>query len=137
MRAPPPDADEAAEAHAALEAVRAEIGKAVVGQDPVVTGLVIALLSRGHVRLEDIPGVAKTLLVRALAAAVELETTRVQFTPDLMPSDVTGSLVLGARTSKFSFSPARSSPTSCAPTRSTARFRRRRRPCWRPWRRAR
>ncbi|KLI97030.1 MoxR family ATPase [Streptomyces sp. KE1] len=105
MSAPTPDADEAAEARAALEAVRAEIGKAVVGQDPVVTGLVIALLCRGHVLLEGVPGVAKTLLVRALAAAVELETKRVQFTPDLMPSDVTGSLVFDARTSEFSFQP--------------------------------
>ncbi|MFE1129465.1 AAA family ATPase [Streptomyces albidoflavus] len=105
MSTPTPDADGAAEARAALEAVRAEIGKAVVGQDPVVTGLVIALLCRGHVLLEGVPGVAKTLLVRALAAAVELETKRVQFTPDLMPSDVTGSLVFDARTSEFSFQP--------------------------------
>ncbi|MEY6563822.1 AAA family ATPase [Streptomyces sp. PGLac3x] len=105
MSAPTPDADGAAEARAALEAVRAEIGKAVVGQDPVVTGLVIALLCRGHVLLEGVPGVAKTLLVRALATAVELETKRVQFTPDLMPSDVTGSLVFDARTSEFSFQP--------------------------------
>ncbi|MBL0780417.1 AAA family ATPase [Streptomyces albidoflavus] len=105
MSAPTPDADGTAEARAALEAVRAEIGKAVVGQDPVVTGLVIALLCRGHVLLEGVPGVAKTLLVRALAAAVELETKRVQFMPDLMPSDITGSLVLDARTSEFSFQP--------------------------------
>ncbi|RZD83512.1 AAA family ATPase [Streptomyces albidoflavus] len=105
MSAPTPAADGAAEARAALEAVRAEIGKAVVGQDPVVTGLVIALLCRGHVLLEGVPGVAKTLLVRALAAAVELETKRVQFTPDLMPSDVTGSPVFDARTSEFSFQP--------------------------------
>ncbi|MGW4455033.1 AAA family ATPase [Streptomyces albidoflavus] len=105
MSAPTPAADGAAEARAALEAVRAEIGKAVVGQDPVVTGLVIALLCRGHVLLEGVPGVAKTLLVRALATAVELETKRVQFTPDLMPSDVTGSLVFDARTSEFSFQP--------------------------------
>ncbi|MFI2670509.1 AAA family ATPase [Streptomyces albidoflavus] len=105
MSAPTSDADGTAEARAALEAVRAEIGKAVVGQDPVVTGLVIALLCRGHVLLEGVPGVAKTLLVRALAAAVELETKRVQFTSDLMPSDVTGSLVFDARTSEFSFQP--------------------------------
>lgn len=105
MSEPTPGADGAAEARAALEAVRAEIGKAVVGQDPVVTGLVIALLCRGHVLLEGVPGVAKTLLVRALAAAVELDTKRVQFTPDLMPSDVTGSLVFDARTSEFSFQP--------------------------------
>jgi MoxR-like ATPase len=92
-------------ARAALEALRAEIAKAVVGQDPAVTGLVVALLCRGHVLLEGVPGVAKTLLVRALASALELDTKRVQFTPDLMPSDVTGSLVYDTRTAEFSFQP--------------------------------
>jgi MoxR-like ATPase len=84
-------------------ALRTEIGKAVVGQDAVVSGLVIALLCRGHVLLEGVPGVAKTLLVRAMAAALSLEFKRVQFTPDLMPGDVTGSLVYDARTAIFEF----------------------------------
>jgi MoxR-like ATPase len=87
----------------ALLAVRTEIGKAVVGQDAVVSGLVIALLCRGHVLLEGVPGVAKTLLVRALAAALQLDFARVQFTPDLMPGDITGSLVYDARTAAFTF----------------------------------
>ena len=90
-------------ARAALLAVRTEIGKAVVGQDAVVSGLVIALLCRGHVLLEGVPGVAKTLLVRALAAALQLDFKRVQFTPDLMPGDITGSLVYDARTAEFEF----------------------------------
>ncbi|MCZ2525625.1 AAA family ATPase [Streptomyces sp. NPDC059637] len=85
--------------------MRTEIAKAVVGQDPAVTGLVVALLCRGHVLLEGVPGVAKTLLVRTLAAALRLDTKRVQFTPDLMPGDVTGSLVYDARTAEFSFQP--------------------------------
>ena len=87
----------------ALVALRAEVGKAVVGQDAAVTGLVVALLCRGHVLLEGVPGVAKTLLVRALAASLDVESKRVQFTPDLMPGDVTGSLVFDARTAKFDF----------------------------------
>ncbi|GGC11547.1 AAA family ATPase [Cellulomonas carbonis] len=87
----------------ALGALRAEVGKAVVGQDAAVTGLVIALLCRGHVLLEGVPGVAKTLLVRTLSTALALDTKRVQFTPDLMPGDVTGSLVYDARTAQFSF----------------------------------
>lgn len=90
-------------ARASLEALRTEIAKAVVGQDPAVTGLVVALLCRGHVLLEGVPGVAKTLLVRALAASLHLETKRVQFTPDLMPGDITGSLIYDARTAEFSF----------------------------------
>jgi MoxR-like ATPase len=92
-------------ARASLEALRTEIAKAVVGQDPAVTGLVVALLCRGHVLLEGVPGVAKTLLVRALAASLQLETKRIQFTPDLMPGDITGSLVYDARTAEFSFQP--------------------------------
>jgi MoxR-like ATPase len=87
----------------AFAAVRAEVAKAVVGQDPVVSGLVVALLADGHVLLEGVPGVAKTLLVRSLAAALSLETKRVQFTPDLMPGDVTGSLIYDSRTSEFEF----------------------------------
>jgi MoxR-like ATPase len=88
---------------AAIAAVRGEIAKAVVGQDAVVTGLLIGLLCRGHVLLEGVPGVAKTLLVRSLAAALSLDDKRVQFTPDLMPGDVTGSLVYDARTAEFEF----------------------------------
>jgi MoxR-like ATPase len=88
-----------------LVALRAEVAKAVVGQDSVVTGLVVALLCRGHVLLEGVPGVAKTLLVRALAASLDVESKRVQFTPDLMPGDVTGSLVYDARKASFDFRP--------------------------------
>lgn len=87
----------------ALASLRGEVGKAVVGQDGAVTSLLIALLCSGHVLLEGVPGVAKTLLVRTLATALELDTKRVQFTPDLMPGDVTGSLVYDARTAEFSF----------------------------------
>jgi MoxR-like ATPase len=92
-----------AEPRGALLAVRTEVGKAVIGQDAAVTGLVIALLCRGHVLLEGVPGVAKTLLVRALAAALRVDTKRVQFTPDLMPGDVTGSMIYDARTAEFRF----------------------------------
>jgi MoxR-like ATPase len=94
---------EAADAHAALSRIRAEVGKAVVGQHPAVTGVLIGLLCRGHVLVEGVPGVAKTLLVRALSAALELRTTRIQFTADLMPGDVTGSLVYDASTGRFTF----------------------------------
>nr|WP_166356230.1 MoxR family ATPase [Phytoactinopolyspora limicola] len=102
--ASPPPAADTERARSALSALREEVAKAVVGQDSVVSGLVIALLCRGHVLLEGVPGVAKTLLVRALAAGLEVETKRVQFTPDLMPGDVTGSLVYDARSAQFSFS---------------------------------
>ncbi|HEX6234230.1 MAG TPA: MoxR family ATPase [Jiangellaceae bacterium] len=103
MTEPTTQADAAERARASLTAVQREVGKAVVGQDAAVTGLVIALLCRGHVLLEGVPGVAKTLLVRAMAAALDVDTKRIQFTPDLMPGDVTGSLVYDARTAEFSF----------------------------------
>lgn len=99
------DGGPATDPRRALAALRTEVGKAVVGQDSAVTGLVIALLCRGHVLVEGVPGVAKTLLVRALAAALTLDTKRVQFTPDLMPGDVTGSLVFDARNADFTFRP--------------------------------
>ncbi|MEV4901785.1 MoxR family ATPase [Citricoccus sp. NPDC055426] len=84
-------------------AVREEVARAVVGQQPAVTGLLIGLLCNGHVLLEGVPGVAKTLLVRSLSAALDLKTHRVQFTPDLMPGDVTGSLVYDTKTGEFEF----------------------------------
>jgi MoxR-like ATPase len=83
--------------------VRNEVAKVVVGQDAALTGLVVALLVRGHVLLEGVPGVAKTLLVKALAAALDLDFKRVQFTPDLMPSDVTGQVIYEQRDSSFRF----------------------------------
>ena len=100
--APTPTLTES-ELRAAFSRVREEVGKSVVGQDAAVTGLMIALLGGGHVLLEGVPGVAKTLLVRTLSHTLKLDTKRVQFTPDLMPGDVTGSLVYDARTGEFDF----------------------------------
>ncbi|MGV8913445.1 MAG: AAA family ATPase [Rhodoglobus sp.] len=87
----------------AFTQLRTEVGKAVVGQDAAVTGLTIALLTGGHVLLEGVPGVAKTLLVRTMSRALKLDTKRVQFTPDLMPGDVTGSLVYDSKSGEFEF----------------------------------
>jgi MoxR-like ATPase len=87
----------------AVVAVRHEVAKAVVGQDSVVTGLLAALLVRGHVLLEGVPGTAKTLMVKAVAAALDLESKRVQFTPDLMPSDVTGQVLYEPGSGSFRF----------------------------------
>ncbi|UGT45925.1 MoxR family ATPase [Nocardia yamanashiensis] len=91
------------QAQQALLALRGEIGKAVVGNDHAVMYLVLALLCRGHVLLEGVPGVAKTLLVRALAEALDLEHARIQFTPDLMPGDVTGSQIYDPHSAEFTF----------------------------------
>ena len=79
----------------AVLAVRDEVAKVVVGQDGVLSGIVAALLVQGHVLLEGVPGVAKTLLVKTVAAAFDLDFKRIQFTPDLMPSDVLGQVIYG------------------------------------------
>src|SRR5512134_20269 len=75
---------------ARLAALRAEIGRVIVGQDEVVDELLIGFLAGGHCLLEGVPGLAKTLMIRTLAQAVHLTFRRIQFTPDLMPSDILG-----------------------------------------------
>jgi MoxR-like ATPase len=81
-----------------LESLRASIGRAMVGQKPVIEQVVAALAASGHVLVEGVPGLGKTLLVRALAKALSLAQARVQFTPDMMPSDITGHAVLDPST---------------------------------------
>ncbi|WP_368563081.1 AAA family ATPase [Pseudoxanthomonas sp. UTMC 1351] len=82
-------------------AVREEVAKAFIGQPEVLDQILIALLAGGHVLIEGVPGLGKTLLVRALAQALELTYARVQFTPDLMPSDVSGHAVYDPKTESF------------------------------------
>src|ERR1044071_2962743 len=82
-----------AEAQQVIGRLRGEVGRVVVGQQGVVDRLVIALLIRGHVLLEGLPGLAKTLLVKTLAAAIDATFKRIQFTPDLLPADITGTLI--------------------------------------------
>ena len=74
--------------------LRAEIGKVIVGQDDVVKSVIISLFSNGHSLLVGVPGLAKTLLVSTIADVLDLDFKRIQFTPDLMPSDITGSEIL-------------------------------------------
>ena len=74
--------------------VREQIGRVVVGQDDVLDQLLISIFARGHCILEGVPGLAKTLMVSTLAQCLSLDFTRIQFTPDLMPSDITGTDVL-------------------------------------------
>jgi MoxR-like ATPase len=78
----------------ARDSIRRQLGAVIVGQDSVVEEVLIALFSRGHCLLQGVPGLAKTLLVTSLARILDLESSRVQFTPDLMPSDVTGTEIL-------------------------------------------
>jgi MoxR-like ATPase len=113
-------------------AIESEVSRVIVGQQEVVRGVLTCLLAGGHALLEGIPGLGKTLLVRTLGEVLELSFSRVQFTPDLMPADITGTSILrestdGART--LEFQPGRCSPTWCSPMKSTGPRRRHNPPC--------
>lgn len=89
------------QAKAQIDALKANIQKVLIGQNDVVEQVVIAFLAGGHVLLEGVPGLGKTLLIRALAKSIDLDYKRVQFTPDLMPADVTGHSMLDIASGKF------------------------------------
>jgi MoxR-like ATPase len=88
-----------------LGKVRGEVGRAVVGQHAMVDRLLVGLLTGGHVLLEGVPGLAKTLAVRSLADALSLKFRRIQFTPDLLPADLTGTLIYNPRDGSFTAKP--------------------------------
>jgi len=92
--APPNDLAAVARCHEAYQKIRSELAKVIVGQDRVIEQVLVAVFSRGHALLEGVPGLAKTLLVSSLGEATHLSFKRIQFTPDLMPSDVTGTEVI-------------------------------------------
>ena len=86
-----------------LEEVKTEIGKVIVGQESMIEHLLVALLSNGHVLIEGVPGVAKTITAKLLAKTVDVGFSRIQFTPDLMPSDILGTSVFNAKNADFEF----------------------------------
>ncbi len=88
------DAQDAHKLHEARESIRSQLGRIIVGQTEVIDELLICLFSRGHCLLEGVPGLAKTLMISTLANALDLRFSRVQFTPDLMPADVTGTEII-------------------------------------------
>jgi MoxR-like ATPase len=89
------------EQSAFIHSLKAEIGKVIIGQDYLIDRLIIGLLSNGHVLLEGVPGLAKTLTVKTLAAALKTSFHRIQFTPDLLPADLTGTLIYNPKESDF------------------------------------
>ncbi len=87
--------------HAEVDAIRREVGRVIVGQQALVDRLLVALLTNNHALVEGVPGLAKTLTVSTLAAALECTFARIQFTPDLLPADVTGTLIFNPQESDF------------------------------------
>ena len=106
---PPPSietvAPSAADLHTLVSRLLENVGKVVLGKDEPIKLAVVALLAEGHVLIEDVPGVGKTLLAKALAASIDCSFRRIQFTPDLLPSDVLGSSVYHASSGEFVFKP--------------------------------
>ena len=117
----------------AFKDIKNQLSRVIVGQDHVIEELLIALFSRGHCILEGVPGLAKTLMISTLAKCLSLDFSRIQFTPDLMPADITGTEVIeenrstGAANSNSCA--AHCSRMSFSRTKSTALRRRRKRPC--------
>jgi MoxR-like ATPase len=84
-----------------IDLLRNEVGKVIVGQDYMLDRLLIALLANGHVLLEGVPGLAKTLTIKTLSDAIDVDFSRIQFTPDLLPADITGTLIYSQKTEEF------------------------------------
>lgn len=117
-----------------VDTLSREVGKVIVGQRHLIDTLLIGLLSNGHILLEGVPGLAKTLAITTLAKAVDARFSRIQFTPDLLPADIVGTLIYSQKRESFMSSAVPFSPISCLPTRLTVRPPRYRVLCSRPCR---
>jgi len=102
-----------------MERLLYEVKKVIVGQDHLLERLAVALLARGHLLVEGVPGLAKTMAIKTLAGAIGGEFKRVQFTPDLVPADLVGTRIYNQKTGEFNTSWVRCSPTFFSRTRST------------------
>ena len=104
-----------------MERVLYEVKRVVVGQDHLLERVMVAMLAQGHLLVEGVPGLAKTLTVKTLAQTLRGTFKRIQFTPDLVPADLVGTRIFNRGPASSRPRSARSSPTCCSPTRSTAR----------------
>ena len=112
-----------------VDLLRSEMARTIVGQSDMVDRLLIGLLANGHVLLEGVPGLAKTLAIRSLSDTVAGEFSRIQFTPDLLPADVVGTLVYNPQSQEFTVKRAPSSPILSWRMKSTAHPPRCKAPC--------
>ena len=114
-----------------------EVGKVIIGKEENLRRVSVGILSNGNMLLEDFPGLAKTLLANTFARALGCKFKRVQFTPDLLPSDIMGTYMYDQKSGDFKLRAGPCSPTSSWLTRSTVLLRRPKRPCLRPWKKSR
>lgn len=118
-----------------IKAVRENINKVIIGKDSVIDLILTAVIAGGHILLEDVPGTGKTVMAKALAKSIDSEFSRIQFTPDLLPSDITGLNYFNQKEGEFVFRKGRYFVISCWQTRSIARRREPSPACWNVWRR--
>src|SRR5438045_7113757 len=97
--------DEIRQVQEAARSIRQNVGRVIVGKDEVIDLLIVAMLCEGHVLFEDVPGIGKTTLAKALAKSLGCTFQRIQFTPDLLPSDITGITFFNQKKSEFEFRP--------------------------------
>lgn len=114
-----------------------EINKVIIGQKYMVERLLIGLLGQGHILLEGVPGLAKTLAISTLSKAVHGSFSRIQFTPDLLPADVVGTLIYNMKLSDFSIKKDLFSPILCSQMRLTGHRPKYKVHCWKPCRKSR
>lgn len=88
-----------------VQSIHQELGKVIIGQKDIIDLMIVAILSDGHILLEGVPGIAKTLIAKLLSRSMDMDFSRIQFTPDLMPTDVVGTNVFNMKTAEFSFRP--------------------------------
>jgi MoxR-like ATPase len=130
-------AAEAASIRDSARRIIAQVERVIVGKRDLIELVTVALLARGHVLIEDIPGVGKTTLAKAMAKAIGGSFKRIQFTPDLLPGDVTGLTIYNQNRTNLFSTPDRCSPTWCWLTKLTAPHPKRRALCWSRWKRCR
>ncbi len=133
----PHDAAYAQVLHRAFERLGAYMNTCILGQPAFVDLLLVAVLADGHLLVEGAPGLAKTKAIKALSKAIHCDDQRIQFTPDLLPSDLTGTDMYRPEDGTFLFQPGPVFTISSSPTKSTARPPRFRLRCWKRWRSAR
>ena len=114
--------------------IAGNVAHVLVGKPEVVRLAIIAVLAEGHLLIEDVPGIGKTVLAKSLARTVDSTVSRVQFTPDLLPSDVTGVSIYDRQSAQFEFRPGPIFANIVSPTRSTGRRPRPSPRCWSAWR---
>ena len=122
---------------AIAQAISAEVQKVIIGKSHVIDNVLINILSNGNLLFEDYPGLAKTLMTNTFADALGCDFKRVQFTPDLLPADITGTNIYDAKKGEFTFKPVHCSAISSSLTRLTVLLPRPRLHCLRPCRRSR